>query len=309
MINLIKKIYRKAILELPENIDVYKASNQIRNFRKSNDNSYKDHSVVIFTKDRPLQLEALINSYFHYTKSDIKPHIIYNASTDKFKEAYNDLFQRFSDKLASVTDDSDGFKTALISTLESISTSHIYFLVDDIVFKNFFNPKDIFSFCDGYIPSLRMGEHLSFCYTQNKDQELPRFEKEGELLTWAYDDSRLDWGYPLSVDGHLFNLEEVKFMTSALQFKAPNTYEAKLQKFDPLFSKYKGICFKESIILNIPCNKVQTENDNLFGDLHQDQLLEIYSDKYINFKKYEGFKNVSCHQDVTLELQDRNNEA
>ena len=50
-------------------------------------------------------------------------------------------------------------------------------------------------------------------------------------------------------------------------------------------------------------NKVQKENKNIHGDIHQDFLLEQWrAGKRIDYRKLYGLQNISAHQEVTIEL-------
>lgn len=299
---LLKKAFRRLILELPENLRVLKAVQKIRNLKSKREEGI---STIIFSKDRPLQLEALINSYFYFIKDAPPPIIIYNAGSGEFEAAYKALFKLLDSKIKATYSDRLGFKETLLKSIETIDTDKMFFLVDDIVFKNPVQLDLVSSLESDAILSLRLAPHLSKNYPQNKSQDLPKFRFEGELCFWSFKEGTLDWGYPLSVDGHVFRTDEVLEMTKVLDFKAPNSFEAKLQKFNRIFKNKTGVCFKDSIILNIPCNKVQNENDNISGEVDPVKLLEIFYVKELNYKSYEGLKNESCHQEVPLEFLER----
>lgn len=301
----IKKIYKILVLEILENLKVLSSylilKNQIKKSPK-----ISSVSVVIFSKDRPLQLEALLESYFEYFEDAPKPYIIYNYSNQGYGKAYSELFSRYSNQLEEELDDSIGFKLTLKSVISRIKSNHVFFLVDDILFKKNFSISTFFNLDNETVPSLRLGKHLKKCYTLKKDQALPHFiENKRGLLHWKYSEGEHDWGYPLSVDGHIFDTKQFSIMINALNFKAPNSLEAKMQKFNFIYRKFIGVCNETSYIFNIPCNKVQTENDNHAGEFHQDDLLEIYPLQKIDYKKFENIKNESCHQEVSFDFKNR----
>ncbi|MGZ6248793.1 MAG: hypothetical protein ACXWMC_04160, partial [Syntrophales bacterium] len=118
-----------------------------------------------------------------------------------------------------------------------------------------------------------------------------------------WDEGKLDWGYPLSVDGHFFARREMATMAALLSYSTPNSFEDQLQIFKPFFHNRYGVGNKKSKIVNIPCNRVQTEINNLCGDNHQDELLKEWQKGYqIDYAKLYGFVNESAHQDVALPL-------
>ena len=301
MIKLVSKVINKTLLEIPENIRVRRAFKTIRSLDLTSGSD--TFSIVIFSKDRPLQLKALIESYQYYCNEPVALNIVYSASSHEYLNAYQTLFKSHEKALARVENDKNGFRECLLSVLENLQSDKVFFLVDDILFKKKVSLENFMKFDRGHVPSLRMGLHLKRSYTQSKEQPIPSFTKvDSNFSSWGYSEGKLDWGYPLSVDGHIFYRDEILVMTRALDFKAPNSYEAKLQKFNRLYRKKIGVCMEVSSILNIPCNKVQTENDNIAGDFHQDDLLKLFYEKKIDFKSYENLKNESCHQEVPLNL-------
>jgi hypothetical protein len=62
-------------------------------------------------------------------------------------------------------------------------------------------------------------------------------------------------------------------------------------------------------LVNIPYNKVQTDNSNLHGDVHQDDMLVMWeSGQAIDFRSYYGVMNESAHQEMPLRLKKRASE-
>jgi hypothetical protein len=118
-----------------------------------------------------------------------------------------------------------------------------------------------------------MGDHLNYSYVVNKTQKLPKFiDKDTNFIYWDWSMSELDWDYPLSVDGHIFNRLEILALIENCDFKAPNSLENSIQKEKKLFSYKQGMSYKKARIVNNPCNKVQSEVENLHGTFHQDNL-------------------------------------
>ncbi len=92
-------------------------------------------------------------------------------------------------------------------------------------------------------------------------------------------------------------------MASLISFQAPNSFEDQLQIFKPFFSNRCGIGYKKSKIVNIPCNRVQTETKTISGGADPDELLKQWQDGYqMDYKKIYGMVNESAHQNITLPL-------
>jgi len=110
-------------------------------------------SNIVFTKNRPLQLEAYLESlYGYFPRELIQTYIIYKL--ELFEEEYQQLFSKYADCIVIKEND---FHGDFLKLLSQINTKFILFGVDDVVyfdsvdfdlidetFKRF--PKDIFGF-------------------------------------------------------------------------------------------------------------------------------------------------------------------
>jgi hypothetical protein len=64
--------------------------------------------------------------------------------------------------------------------------------------------------------------------------------------------------------------------------------------------------YKKARIVNNPCNKVQSEVENLHGSMHQDNLLKLWQDsKQIDITKFQNYINKSVHEDIKFEFEKR----
>ena len=66
----------------------------------------------------------------------------------------------------------------------------------------------------------------------------------------------------------------MRAMADELKFSGPNSFEKARQVFRPVFARRLGVCFRESRLVNLPINMVQTERENYHGDVQPDFLLE-----------------------------------
>ena len=109
------------------------------------------------------------------------------------------------------------------------------------------------------------------------------------------------------MDGNLFSTAEIATLARHTVFDSPNTFENGLQEFNDLFACRLGVCFRKSRLVNIPCNKVQADNANTHGQLHQADLLRRWQDGYrIDHASLAGLSNVSAHQEIDLVFEKRN---
>ena len=264
---------------------------------------------IVFSKDRALQLHALLCSYSEKVVSPVPLHILYHASTPSHQRAYEEVMEIFSDKFSFIKQySSASFKDNLIILLDSVLAQKVFFLVDDVLFIDDFDVRDFAKFdTDKMVPSLRMGLNLEKCYTVQKEQPLPELiscpSSDKDKIFWKWNQGVYDWSYPLSVDGHFYSTQEIIAMTRLIMFSAPNTYEDQLQKFRRFFLFRMGVGYNKSKIVNIPCNKVQKENRNICGNTHQDFLLEQWMKGYqMDYRSLYGFSNTSAHQEIPFEF-------
>lgn len=85
---------------------------------------------IVFTKNRPLQLDAYLESLYRYFPVEkIKTHIIYKP--ELFSEEYESLFKKYPDCV--ITREND-FHTDCLSVINQADTKYILFGIDDVVF-------------------------------------------------------------------------------------------------------------------------------------------------------------------------------
>lgn len=275
-------------------------------------------SGIVFSKDRPLQLDALIRSYVANVSPIAPLSIIFSASSTRYEDAYVQLAAVHGGPNVRFVSEREagGFRSSLLSLLDEGTGDVIFFLVDDIVFTE---PVDMALMARytqmGFIPSLRLGRNISWSYTRQCPQPLPPFKvviqglgqselhgnSHPRLLAWTWRSGTIDWRYPLSVDGNLFTAREIEDLIKCSDFVAPNSLEQALQAhIGPLLNRW-GICHEKSRLVNIPINRVQDVIQNLHGDIHQDQLLQMWCEGLrLDIEPLQGFMSTSAHEEVPL---------
>lgn len=262
---------------------------------------------VVFSKDRPMQLQALLRSYFTKARRPWPLYVLFTSSNGEFGAAYDEIAATFCDRVTFRRE--RAFRADLVELLDTIAVDRVFFLVDDIVFVE---EIDLMEFADvntdQVVPSLRLGANIRRRY--GKEMPLPPFV-EGRTdgagrRYWRWRDGVLDWGYPMSVDGNLFAAREVRLMAKLAGFVAPNSFEVALCSFAECFADRYGSCYPRSKIVNIPWNRVQQEHPNFAGNVSERYLLEQWNAGLeIDCDRLDGFMNESVHQEVELALRPR----
>ena len=263
---------------------------------------------VVFSKDRAMQLHALIRSYVRHVAAPRPPlTLLYRASTPAHAKAYEeaiDLVRRENAalELEAREESALGFRGTLLSTLERIEASCVFCLVDDDLF---IRPLD-FSVFGSHdlrttVPSLRLGRHITHAYVDNRDYAVPALTPAvGGLLRWQWAAGEGTWNYPMSVDGNLFDRGELLAMARFLAFHGPNSFETGLVRaFGPLFSLRAGVCFEQARLVNIPWNCVQQEVANRCGSLTEAELLRRWqAGECLDIAGMDGLTATAPHVEV-----------
>lgn len=278
-------------------------------FPQSNEISSKkdDQSItaIIFSKDRAIQLHALLNSFIKTKVGKCNVIVVYTTSQNH-DSAYLEIKKIYGEEIIFLNEkDFLSFKMTLKKAMELTQPGKVFFLVDDIVFTEEVDYGFILSLnLTETIFSLRMGINLKHSYVKNSSQPIPSsLHEKNDMLLWYWSTSHLEWNYPLSVDGHIFSTKDVNLWIDNLNFYSPNSFEHSLQKLKSIYIKKMGMSFKKSRIVNVPVNKVQNEVSNNFGGLHQDELLNKWHAGFaIDTDKLMGFENISAHQEINFEF-------
>ena len=271
---------------------------------------------IVFTKNRPLQLEAYLKSlYRHMSRELIQTYIIYKLG--KFNEQYAELFDQFPD---CVVIREQNFHDNFVSLIEKVDTKYILFATDDVVYYESINmdivdeafnkfSKDIFGF------SLRLDpENL-----RKKDEVIDEVQTDiGNVyrVNWKKAHSR-NAKYPFELNSTIYRTLLVKqilkpvakenfilkkmfkkgsllvsllkpilhtknFLASIDTFHDPNTLEGYMYRWckthKRIFPSY--LYFQKLCASAIQVNRVNTSIDNPINGLDE-HTVEVLNKKYI----------------------------
>lgn len=271
--------------------------------------------AMVFSKDRPMQLHALLTSYFENVANYCPLLILYKSTNEKSRKAYEELKVEFFSYPIIFTEETD-FKNQVIEWLSSLQADRIFFMTDDAIFLNSFDLKIavLFNPLDT-IFSLTKGNDLTYCFTLNVEQEIPQFcnsttYNTSKLNFWKWDSTpnSPDWSYPISVDGNFYLREEILQMVKNIYFKNPNSLEASLQIFIEFFITRQGVCFDKAKLVNIPCNLVQNEFNNRSTGLYSAEELQDMWDAGKRIQ-IEDFKNLKASDAVHMRYSFKNRDV
>ena len=221
--------------------------------------------LIIFSKDRPLQLFAYLKSLHKNVTALHKIYVLYRTSNQNYEFAYQEVKKKFFnvDFVQDGVKPFGSFRASLLHLLFEVSKSpYIMFGVDDIIVTDFINIRDCviaLRETNAYGFYLRFGKNITQCYVNgSKNCSLPPLKevKKG-IYAWQFKKGVYDWNFPNTVDMTIYNKQDLKVF-ELFDFYAPNSLEARWSKHA---DKNKiGLCYEFSKMVNIPLNKVQVED-------------------------------------------------
>jgi len=271
---------------------------------------------IIFSKDRPAQLDLCLNSIKANFPESTENIVIHKNSKD-FSDAHNILRKEHPD-VQFWSQGASLFRDIFTAIYGSPNDYICFFTDDDICFSEISllpNLEKIFTTTPISCISLRMG--LNICKRSHGGQmsldTLKHYQSFNDMIIWPKTTHMYGsyWSYSLSVDGHIYRksqlanmMDELCYLDSKYDWKqTPNELESSMQRFWPL-SENLMAAPTHSKVVNSPNNRVQHEAKNMSGEkysVHQDWLLKQYlAGKRIALEQL-SFDNIDCpHTEINL---------
>ena len=188
--------------------------------------------AVVFSKDRPLQLHATLETLKRNVHGiDAKDvFVILKASDETVERCYKRVKHDFREFQFWRERD---FKKDLLTIVANPYYTHVLFSVDDNVFVERIDLDQIARLMDSDLGaigfSLRLGTNISFCHTLNRKQKLRDFRAvDGDCIVWNWGAEEHDFGYPLEVSSSVYRTSLLKQLCQSLAYVNPNTLEHQL---------------------------------------------------------------------------------
>jgi len=268
-------------------------------------------SICVYSKDRPMQLYAFLESLYKYLYGNFAVTVIYKASSLQFKEGYEKCFQDFKEKelsiLAQDNYNLNDFKPLTFSVLNRTDSSYILFAVDDIIIKDHIDLSDCIYHLKSngaYSFHLRLGKNITYSYTARQPSLIPKHSfVNNTIISWQFVNGNGEWCYPNSLDMCLYeNNTELRNLIGSLEFYSPNTLEAAWANsawHTGVLGKY-GLCYIDSKIVNVPLNVTQQDWVTSYNMGYSAEfLLELFNKGFkINIDKYYQLNNSAPHHEI-----------
>lgn len=270
---------------------------------------------LIFSKDRAMQLEALLASFFLHCSDPFKIElkVLYAVSDVNHEEQYKLLEQQYPQVMFVR-------ETNFYNQVKEIvgKSTHILFLVDDCIFVRNFSVLKMKSFLDKHSDvlgvSLRLGKNTTYCYPANSSQKLPDFKVLGKgMLKFDWRTAEHDFGYPLEVSSSIYRSDDIIALIDIIKFVNPNQLEGMLACYarNSFFMNYRGflVCQDKSIGFCVPVNIVQQEANNRYAKAENysvERLRTMFANgDCIDVEKFSNFTPDACHQEKEYSFKKR----
>jgi hypothetical protein len=268
-------------------------------------------AAVVFSKDRPLQLDGTLRSLqSHATDAEqLSIQVIWTASGRRQLELYRRLAAEHPG--AEWIEERD-FKSQLIAATRGYE--YVLFLVDDTIFVR---PFSVASAAAGLAAdprvigfSFRLGRNIDYCYSLRRPQTMPPWQARPDgAVSFRWVEADADFGYPIEVSSSLYRTDDILPLLERLQYRNPNTLEAALSRGARSFSTRRPIlaCPSTSVAFCAPVNVVQQVFPNRAGE-QSPQTAQALAEAFrmgmrLDVEKLAGHVTNAPHEEIVLPLE------
>jgi hypothetical protein len=223
--------------------------------------------AIVFSRDRAAQLDLLLSSLRANAPGLLDSlTVLWLASDDLYRRAYGTCAEEHPDVEFVVEHSFADDVRSLLVPAEMV----VFFTDDSVLFRSLEDRERTAQEWLASDPellcfSLRLGRNCEQCYPLGCRQRLPDFAAHADGLSWAWRGADCDFGYPMSLDGHIMEAEVPRKMLGAQQPANPNELEALLaHAVGSACVAPRMASYAESHLVCIPANRVNDTHPNRF---------------------------------------------
>ena len=264
--------------------------------------------VIIFSKNRSLQLEACLHSFYDNCVEKVDINVLYTTTNDDHENSYKKLQKTYKNV---VFLQEKSFKSDLLGILTD--KTYVLFVCDDAIFTDSFSLQKTIDFLKRHSKtigfSFRLGTNTQYCYSHNMPQDLPEYTLYDNIMLFDWTTAQLDFQYPVELSSSIYKIDDILPILDQCEYKNPNDLEWVFYINLNYFANLKQLlgCFEISVAFCNPINKVQNVNNNRSGENYEfnsENLLKIFNKGYrIDLSNFKGFVSSACHQEVHFSLR------
>jgi len=226
--------------------------------------------VIIFSKDRPWQLEQLLKSMLFYT--DFNKIYVLLKMQEPYSRNYNKVIKKYENRVTFYMEQ-DGFKPSFYNILKACE-DYMAFMVDDVVFYDHFSSEEAIKFMKK-LPVIayqfKMNKKYDLCQTAGTNQSKPSsLNRIKNHWIWTDNDGTWDWNYPFDLTGSIYNKYDLAPVLNEIeksQINNPNDLEIAgasiFQEKGVAFCNKKYMaCQEKKVCACLALNHVNPRNNN-----------------------------------------------
>jgi hypothetical protein len=262
---------------------------------------------LALSKDRALQLDALLRSVKESVGYAAQFEVLYRATNERHLKAYDEVFSRHADLVPRPRRETK-FNRDVIKMVSAMRGDRVAFLVDDLVFVSpvdlglvlAVDPRDA-------TYSFRLGLRIVRCHPLGISSGHPPFVKPKSLpeqwRAWPWSMGKGDWWVRNSLDGNVLSRDLLLAgLYSNRNFQGPQSLEEMLSVCG--YGTELGVCDVEPQAINIAINRVSTDSTTYpHGTVSADDLLKAWESG--NQVHLPAMRPDACHVVCDLPLEQR----
>ena len=252
---------------------------------------------LVFSKDRAMQLDALVRSTATYAPYDSMTSLV------TWTNERHALSYEIADQEGACPNMWRDTVWGFEKFVRSFVAKHerVVFHTDDDVF---FRRASIFDVCYSVPPnewppsSFRLGKNTTHCHPLDCEQEPPAH------FPWRWREAQGDFGYPLCLNGTVYRSADLLPLLDGWHFANPTELEAGLAYQAELFQPEWMTAPLHSCCVSLPHNRVSSSSGCRTGsnpDWQPDRLCEMFLYGWrIDLDRMDFTHIVGAHQEVPL---------
>lgn len=268
--------------------------------------------VIVFSKDRPLQLHATLTSLRARCQDPevLDVQVLVYASDDDMARRYHQVAREAP--FARLVPQQD-FKETLLAM--AAGARFLGFVCDDALFVRDWSAasalKMLLSVPKAIGLSLRLGQNTTSCYSRGglPQPVPPSLELIEGWRACDWPQSQLDFAYPLELSSSIYRFDDLWHLLQALPYANPNQLEDALWGRAGTLAVAKPALLypSTSIAFCAPLNVVQATHPNrnaARADLGPAALAARFDAGFrVDVEALRGFTPSACHQEIQLPLR------
>lgn len=206
-----------------------------------------------------MQLEACLRSIEEFAPYSGPIAVLYKASAPDFSQAYRMVA---ASTAAEFVEQSRNFRRDVLELVDLEHEYTVFHTDDDVFFRPV--PGVPLPTAEAACFSFRLGRNTTYSHPVGRSQITPDFIGDDGVLAWDWTRAQHDFGYPLSLDGHVIPTRLLLDLLRRIHFTNPNELEEELA-----FKRYRAprwmMSFTQSCLVSLPVNIVSTTHINRAG--------------------------------------------